>query len=298
MTTPNGRIELDRLIQSLSLKIAIYIVFRHCSPSDMDDQAIEQIAWSINELWVLSKGAHDQEKTQKAKQTLHKGLLTIFPDYSPTLAPKDNSLNLIIPAYETLWRVVLFCLIEVSFRSQDATIMEDWHQALQRYIHQISEHGFEEPSSGTIPGSVSVKDIVNEALHLYTPTRRIQRHYHLQNSGGPQTLAADIEALHRDPELFGPDPLTFNPARWHHLGVDACKTFMPFGYKPFVCPAREVFRPKIVAVLVAALKTGIDSQKLKLGYVKDGERRDLGAEEVLETGRGAYESWILVRKEG
>ena len=41
--------------------------------------------------------------------------MVLFPDWDKS--SKENPLNLILPGYETLWRVVLRCFIEVTARS-------------------------------------------------------------------------------------------------------------------------------------------------------------------------------------
>lgn len=290
------RTEVDRLIQSVTLKIAIHVLFRH-DPVGLDDAVIESMASSINELWTLSKGSHDQvRKMQGPKQKLRSALSQIFPDYQPESTPRDNPLNYIIPAYETLWRAVLFCFIETNFRTSSSAKVFEWRETLRQYLDQIIHDGFEQPASQPHEWSVTVEDIVNEALRLYTPTRRIHRYYKLPSSRQPQILAADIEALHREPNIFGDDPLIFKPARWHHLAEEAHKAFLPFGSKPILCPAQKEFGPKVIAVLVAALTACIDPSEWDLEYCKDGEWKNFGGDEMLETNRGAYASWLMSRK--
>lgn len=56
---------------------------------------------------------------------------------------------------------------------------------------------------------MSVKHIVDEALRLYPPTRRIYRSLH----NGCE-IAVDVEFLHRDQKTWGEDAGVFDPKRW------------------------------------------------------------------------------------
>ena len=48
----------------------------------------------------------------------------------------------------------------------------------------------------------------------------------------------------------------FLPDRWSRLTEDQKRSFMPFGCTPFVCPAKPVFGPRLIALLVGALAKG------------------------------------------
>ena len=70
-----------------------------------------------------------------------------------------------------MWRVALFCFIEITFR-HSARIQ--WTQILADFLTDPTKARFEERGRG-----VSVADIVNEALRLYPPTKRVYRKLHL-----------------------------------------------------------------------------------------------------------------------
>ena len=294
----HGRIYLDEVVQSVALKVPLHILFGF-NPDMLDQNAVRDMACSINELWYLSKGPNDavnnQFKIEHQRSKLEMAIAEIFPNSLPASSPRDNPLNFILPAYETLWRVVLFCFIEVSFRTSRSAAAEEWRKQLKDSLNVFTGKGLNEP---TLLFPVSVQDIVSEALRLYVPTRRIHRKYQFQPSAKPEILAADIEKLHRDPEIWDEEPLIFDPSRWRLLGKEAHKTFMPFGNKPFLCPAQKEFGPRIIGILAAALTIHIDPHDWSLEYQRGcGEDpKPFEDDEMLDTDRKAYESWEMQRK--
>ncbi|KAH9218008.1 hypothetical protein DL95DRAFT_521801 [Leptodontidium sp. 2 PMI_412] len=195
---------------------------------------------------------------------------------STQVSGEDNPLNWILPAYETLWRVVLHCFLEVRFRA----IPPDSH------IYRTTiEHFFAQPCQLTFdtllsPAGVTVKNIVDESLRLYPPTRRINRQLPLEE------VAIDIEYLHRDANTWGIDTLRFLPARWSMKRFTK-DGYMPFGMGSFECPAKNKFGPMMIGVLVGALMGGVGEglrsswmgflgMCLDLVRLRGGERRMLG----------------------
>lgn len=286
-------------MQSVALKIALYILF-DLNPMTVEESAIGDIALSVNELWQLSKTQHgrieDQNVLRMQKLKLQHALVKIFPDFLPGSDPRKNPLNLILPAFETLWRVVFFYFIEVNFRESRPAQTKEWRGTLGDFLrHDVEKSAFESLKAQFGRRSASAKDIVNEALRLYAPTRRIYRQYHLESAPRPTLLTADIEKLHRDSNIWGQDSLTFKPSRWQHLPPEAEKAFMPFGNKPFVCPAQKEFGPKIIGILVAALTTYIKPSEWHLEFCRSSESspETLTENEQLATDRKAYHSWAI-----
>lgn len=78
-------------------------------------------------------------------------------------------------------------------------------------------------------------------------------------------VSADIEACHRDAATWGQDANEFNPSRWLLMSDVSNSIFMPFGGRPFMCPAKRrvdgklPFGLAIIAVLVGALTAEVDS---------------------------------------
>lgn len=99
----------------------------------------------------------------------------------------------------------------------------------------------------------------------------------------PVDCSADVEAGHRDPTIWGPSGAYFDPSRWIAGSEPAGNSlrdeaYMPFGVKPFLCPASREFEFKIIALLLAALSDRLNSQseEWKLdGYLDDYQNEAL-----------------------
>ncbi|KAF4629602.1 hypothetical protein G7Y89_g8538 [Cudoniella acicularis] len=242
---------LESLVQIFVFQTVLNKFFSHIqNPSEKE---IEIITSTINTLWVASKSCNNADKPKwlPMKEALLSKLAGVFK--TPTLNREGdihNPLNIILPAYETLWRVVLRCFLEVRFRAPTA-IGTHSQEILQRFAKDPTKENFEDRSLSEL--EVSVKDVVNEALRLYPPTRRIYR------QDGARTLCkVDIEAMQRDETHWGPDSTVFNPGRMKHKSEEA--VWMPFGKWRFSCPAESVFAPMMIGILVGVLVNGIDER--------------------------------------
>lgn len=92
----------------------------------MDNESTSTITESINALWILSK---DNKVPSEAEGlTLKKALAVLFPDMNlletKPVDNRENPLNLIISAYETLWRVVLSGFLSGDFCQGSVRQME------------------------------------------------------------------------------------------------------------------------------------------------------------------------------
>lgn len=290
---------LDSLVQSIALKLALHVLFG-LDPFELDKDAIKRLAEGINNCWVYSKSSTTTaaENLGITKVTVNEALTNLFPDINPS-SSKENPLNFILPAYETLWRIVLLCFIEVSFRQNRQAETIVWRNVLETFLTNPTHAAFEK--SGTTEAgksvSVSASHLVSEGLRLYPPTRRIYRMYHLEDSSSiPEILAADIEKMQRDPQVWE-NPLTFKPSRWLNINEEAQSAFMPFGNNPFICPARKEFGPRMIGILVAALACHINPKGLELWKNRAGDAEStLGNDEEIFTDRDMYEHWWLQKK--
>lgn len=273
-----GRFQLLPLVQTLSLKISLYILFDK-DPLDVDNSHVSSIAYAINELWEESKNEISSGHIRSLQGSLQKAILGIFPGQS--LAPRDTPMNLIIPAYETLWRVVLRLFLEVSFRNPDAA--PGWRQALHIYLDDQTKFR-SRPNAQSVPPSF----LVDEALRLYPPTRRLYRTFRLGPNSETTTVSADVEACQRKPDIWGPRSFEFLPQRWENISEEARKTFTPFGGKTFTCPAKQEFGPRIIGVLVAALTEYITEENCDIKSGKGNE--DIFSRGPLSSNRRAYGS--------
>ena len=223
-------IYLVPLVQLVSLKMILHALFGH-DPLKLEDSVIAALARNINELWIQSKeSCASGKKIQPLQLATEKALIAVFPDGK--LTSRETPMNLILPAYETLWRVLLRCFLEVSFRNRMADLA--WRPVLTNFLAKPTYAQFEADSSEL--NSVSISFIVLEALRLYPPTRRVYRTFQLAGSLKKETIAADIEHCQRNPTIWGEESLKFVPMRWKNLGEKARKAFMPFGEISFQLP--------------------------------------------------------------
>ena len=284
-------IPLVTFVQTVTMSISLHVLFDSLNPLELEENNVAQAADCINELWILSKKIpldDDLVATQRLK--LYEALERISPDFKFT--PRETPLNFILPAYETLWRVVLRCFIEVSFRNPDSA--QKWRGILHDFHVNPSGTQFKAWADGA---NVSVSFIVSEALRLYPPTSRVYREYQIDGESS-KTVAADIESCQRRETIWGADSKLFRPTRWNDLSKEAKEAFMPFGGGRFICPARETFGPRMIGVLVAALVSGLSPNEWKIGSGKkhEGIVDYEWPKKPLESGRTAYSSLKLWRK--
>jgi hypothetical protein len=212
---------------------------------------------------------------------------------------KDNPMNLLLfAAYETMWRAVMRCFLEVRCRNAPngpawSTILTNYLDALQNVDTQ--QKAFHHGSRG----GVKPLGVVKEALHLYPPTRRVHRVF------DGSDVSADIEECQRFSILGGDDPLAFRPERWQEICPEerAAKDkkekskiardekklgFMLFAHS---CPAGDTrtkgFGFKMIALLVAVLCAGLEDWDIKGGE----DLPQLGKALLAE--RQAYEDLLL-----
>ncbi len=271
-------INLESFVRCLVFRIVVLKFFPRVGRIEKDD--VEFITTAINDLWVSSKCCNEQDSVAVLNVTVTQlrllGKLRPYFD-DPTMTPiggKDNPLNIILPAYETLWRVVICCFLEVRFKSSD--------EELITYTKMFNSF-FSNPNPGTLDylhatADFTVKNIIDEALRLYPPTRRIYR----QTEEG--RVAIDVEYLHRDPTMLGTDALNFSPGRWF-LKKSAGLPYMPFGMGSFECPAKNLLGPMMIGVLVAGL---MDQVGEGFEIVDCQGKSDALGPEPLDGGRRAF----------
>ncbi len=295
------KIRLDALTQSVSLKIVLHVLFA-LDPLQLDNNPIQALAEGIHYLWVKSKG--DTPITDEDREKVTGPIVQLFGSQSTNL--QDNKMNLILPAYETLWRVVLFGCIEVVF---GANAHPGWNSALAQYLAHPEPATFtrraHDPSTEAVDTEVSVHDIVQESLRLYPPTKRVYRAYKTASQEIPNVVAADIEACHRLPHIWGDDSKQFVPSRWAkmeeetHQARAMKKAFMPFGGGQFICPAGGVFGPRMIGLLIAGLAGEVKGAECRLWIREAGSEvvREFSGEGWLDSRRVGYE-WMEISRRG
>jgi hypothetical protein len=325
-----GEVNLAELIQFVTLKISLEYLFEDAKSAmarrstDHVLTDITYIARRINQLWLDSKETKGVMPQWENETELHTALraVTTFSgslhipggfSENPTnfgeddvdpLEPPRNPMNLLLPAYETMWRVVIRCVLEVQYRgSQDAL---DWRKILFDYLEDLkskeaTQGAFEKVSRTEI----APIDVAKEAIRLYPPSRHVHR---LFTCG---VVKAEIEETQRSP-LFGDNAAgLFDPKRWQKICPELRSKvyrgesqaarqlkageeklgFMPFA---FVCTADTKatgsFGLKMIALLTAAIISKLDDT----WQLKDAETELPPPGVALRTDREAYSNLILL----
>ncbi|KAL9094031.1 MAG: hypothetical protein Q9165_003701 [Trypethelium subeluteriae] len=260
--------------------------FMDADVSSIKDDDLSFIAKEINRLWISSKKTSTLEHW-KQQVKLHEALDAACPD-SDCSIPEKNPLNLILPSYDTLWRIVLRCFMEVAFcEFADRKVL--WRMRFSEFLAEPSFRKLED--RGEYGGSIY--DVVREALRLYPPTRRVYREFQYEGRTERELVAADIECLQRehpkDLQLSDKDGPVFHPQLWIEHESEMNEAFMPFGHDKFLCPAQTKFGIWAIAILVASLTVEVGTAwQLRPNPVKRNT--------PLETDREAYLDLELRRR--
>ena len=301
-------VTLDSLVRSVCLKIILHVLYKK-DPLRMDDENISTIAEKINSLWIQSKekktpAESDKDDYENAlakdKDDLENALAQVALPKWDRSKPRENPLNLILPAYETLWRVVLSGFLQVTFvKGVDPGL----RSILARFLAEptVKARKTSVPSAEGL--AVSVDSIVKEALRLYPSVKRVYRQFHMDNRAGPEDVAADVESCQRSEVIWAPNADRYVPSRWNDVSNEAEDSYMAFGVSPFLCPAKAVFGPMMIGILVAAFAGQVSSDDwyLKLSDSSSGAaQRDfdkaLNGEKPLVSDRSTYEGIRIIKK--
>ncbi|KAL8966078.1 MAG: hypothetical protein Q9183_003530 [Haloplaca sp. 2 TL-2023] len=277
---------LEEMVQIIALKIVFEQFFPDVRKENLTDEMMVDIAQLINRQWIASKTEEDGSVLGLRH---FRPMLEELNLYSEN--PEENPLNILLPVYETLWRVVLGCTIEVVFRP---SANAEWREILKNFRGAPEKRQFVRRDLGD--DGVSAEMLVNEALRLYPPTRRIYRQYKIPSKSQAELIAADIEACHRLPEIWGDESHKYQPLRWHTDASSMKKAFMPFGGKPSLCPAQANFGPLMIGVLVAALATILSPSVWRLEFEAKkltGDSEVLDDDMELNSDRSEETSWLL-----
>ncbi|KAJ0163398.1 Cytochrome P450 [Colletotrichum tanaceti] len=191
---------------------------------------------------------------------------------------ESEALGLIMPAYETLWRVVMLTYIHVAFRHIDAATRETVNEVVKSVMQNSGVGARLDPT---------VDNFAREALRLYPPTKRIYR----ASPSAEET--ADVESMHHDERIWGPDALEFRPNRFDRLTRDQEHAYMPFGVGKNACPAENGFGRKMISSLVVVLVTRLGTGESGAGVRLGDDDLDNDPRAPLPTGRNDAEKWVV-----
>ncbi|KZT11154.1 uncharacterized protein LAESUDRAFT_642033, partial [Laetiporus sulphureus 93-53] len=242
----------------------------------IDPLDVDVVTSGINDLWVKSKAS------APLPPNLLEDVNSRLRRWLPALA---NPLEFVIPAYETIWRVVATAV----------ALNHDNEETRNSFLLFLQEPDADQFRRFT-GESASVEATIQEVLRLYPPTRRISRAvtiypfpflpYLISKYLSREIIvAADIEALQRS-AVWGHLAMQYDPLRHHPQRCNDAQrqTLLAFGAGKLTCVAKN-WAPQAAALIVAAVfdRVGVDKAfKIEAG------REILG-------GREGWEGWIVKR---
>ncbi|KAF8959734.1 hypothetical protein BDZ97DRAFT_1922708 [Flammula alnicola] len=273
----------DSLIQNITLVTILAGILGVEGPiQSFPHEDIALVANNITALWALSKKPDPIPSHLLEQLTEH--LRRLVPDEETFPVPLD----FVVPAWETLWRVVA---TTVAYSHDNDEI----RGAFAAFSACPTDETFR---GGEASGNVDVKSVIAEAMRLHPPSKHIGRS--TQREWCPPFVArwlpsriirvnqnADIAALLRSDDVWGPDADAFLPRRHdpqHILPQQRETLTFAFGHGPLRCVAAS-WAPMAAAVISGAVLDHIGSS----GH-------------VLVTGphiggRAGWNGWLLKKAE-
>ncbi|KAK4204777.1 putative cytochrome P450 [Triangularia verruculosa] len=265
-----------------SLSVVLYDNFDIAEPIPRD--ILRKITDEINDQWIVTKYS-DSPPQSPRMLNLHLADCNLSHRFTNrTITDPDESgeiLSIIMPQYETLWRVVL------------ATYLLAFH------IYPSPTLAARISSVPACLGSNSGEEkealkLAKEGLRLTPSNKRIYRH---TPGPLPTQIKADLELMHRHPSIWGPTALEFNPSRFDNLTPLQQEAYLPFSSRPHRCPAFSGFGDRMVTCLVVAMGRVLDTAPEK-GRIHPINEQSDGPQQLpktIDTGREGMESWLYIQ---
>ena len=217
----------------------------------------------LRELLSSNGGGFQRSEFWQAIQTVldqHSDIIarTAVNDFDEKIS---NPLNIIVPGWETMWRLVFYALLELLRRP---ALLDELRKQL---------------SGDCLP----LRCLLKETLRLYPPTKNIYR-THLNTN---QEVSISVQTIHRDKNVWGCDALEFRPERFTvPLTTEQQASYLPFSIS---CPARHAFAYDFAGALVAEVLRCCPTLTLRDGHLS------LPTDNLLSLSRNAYDDIIVTR---
>ncbi|KAK0210140.1 hypothetical protein DFS33DRAFT_259818 [Desarmillaria ectypa] len=266
-------VHVDTFVQAVTLRV---ILIGLLGTKDVEDasfppSSIETVSSLITKLWALSK--HPEPIDPTLLPLLNQHLHVLVPDTEAY----PNPLDFVIPAWETMWRVVATTFAHVYNDDRFRRALAELHA--NPSITQLRLHGC----------NPSAESIIIEAMRLHPPSKHISRLVSGLPSFLPRWMSsrffetlhvADIRAVHYSSTVWGSSVETFDPSRHTICTPEREEGFLAFGYGRLQCVAKN-WAPMAAATILSSILAGVDENyRIKAG-------RGIG-------GRDGWEGWEIV----
>lgn len=268
-------ISFDSFVQAATLTIVL-VTFFETDIDILEFHDVVFVARAINDRWRDSK---------KCTTMSRDGLDEINAHLRRWVPPAfKNPLELIIPSYETMWRVVA---ITVAYEHRNSQA----HTTCDEFLQYPDYNSYKREA----PDSYSIQAMIQESLRLHPPTKHISRATPIHSSilravlelFGIRYLSrgvADVETVQRSP-AWGPNPDVFDPSRHARKEVqeNPDAVMFAFGYGSTRCVASKV-APHAAGILFATIMGAVSPAGGLV--VDDDEGSPIG-------GREGWEKWCI-----
>lgn len=115
MSLGQREVKIERLARILCFNVVLRLMAPAHEQLTVNMQEVDWVTDTINWIWIESKapGKQDYSRREAVLLELKSRLKALIPGF------EGDPLALIIPAYETLWRVVLLTYVHLAFRRVD-----------------------------------------------------------------------------------------------------------------------------------------------------------------------------------
>jgi cytochrome P450 len=221
----------------------------------------------LQELLLANKDDFSKSEFWQQIQTIlsnHSAIIsqTAANDFDEKIS---NPLNIIVPGWETMWRVVFYSLLELL---RHPKLLEELRSELNDHLKSYRK-------------CLLLQCILKETLRLYPPTKNIYR----TNLKTSQDIRINVQQIHRDKNVWGFNALDFCPDRFKEkLTVEQEKCYLPFSIS---CPARHGFAYGFAGAIVAEVLQHCPTFTIAEGF------SSLPTDQLLEMARDSYNDLLI-----